>query len=259
MTSAPHIFSTEYYARLAEIEQNHYWSLGMRETATRLLDRFAAPERNWRVLDAGCGTGLTLNWIRRYTDREPIGFDLSRAALQYSALRGHPNLVEATTLVLPFASNNFDLVISTDVIQHLPRPDGDAQALAEMARVLKPGGLLLLRTNSHCGYPDTHEPDYQRYTLTAARARVEGAGFQIGTATYANCVPALLITLRRKLTFQNGLDRDQGLAFKARPPETSLVTRFLYWTLRAESRYLAPGGRQLPFGHSIIILAQKRH
>ncbi len=257
MTSAPQIFTSEYYARLAQIEESHYWSLGMRAIATRLLDHFAPRERNWRVLDAGCGTGLTLNWVKCYTDCEPVGFDLSRAALEYSARRGHTRLMEATTLRLPLPSDYFDLVISTDVIQHLPRPHGDAQALGEMVRVLKHDGLLLIRTNSHCGYPATDEPDYRRYKLSDARALVENAGFKIHTATYVNCVPALLITLRRKLTFQNGSQTDPGLAFAARPPQTNWVTRFLYQTLLAESVYLAPGGRALPFGHSIIVLAEK--
>lgn len=255
--TAPLIFTPEYYTRLADIEEHHWWSLGMRAIATRLLDRRASKSRDWRALDAGCGTGLTLNWVKRYTDVEPVGFDIAREGLEYCAQRGNRNIMQATALSLPFVSNYFDLVISSDVLQHLPRPDGDAQALSEVARVLKHGGLFLLRTNSQCGYPPSHDVDYQRYTLSEIRARIEQAGLKILTSTYANFVPGLFETARRKLTVRNGSGNYTGLKVQPRPPQTNLVTQIFYRTLLAESAYLAPGNRALPFGHSIVILAEK--
>ncbi len=257
MNSAPLIFTPEYYAKLADLEEHHWWSLGMRAIATRWLDRRAPKTRDWRVLDAGCGTGLTLNWVKRYTDVEPVGFDLSRAALEYSAQRGRRDIAEASVLSLPFAPDHFDLVISSDVLQHLIRPSGDAQALCEVARVLKRGGLFLLRTNSQCGYAPSQDVDYQRYTLAGLRARVEQAGLHIHAATYVNMLPGLLETARRKMTVKNGNGSYTGLAVKPRPPETNLVTQVFYRSLLAESAFLASGKRTLPFGHSIMLLAEK--
>ncbi|MEP7199455.1 MAG: class I SAM-dependent methyltransferase [Chloroflexota bacterium] len=256
MSDAPHIFSPAYYARLAAQEERHWWSLGLRATATRLLDRVASPQRDWRVLDAGCGTGLTLRWLARYTDREPVGLDLARAGLQFCTQRGSTRLVEATTLVLPFAANQFDLVVSMDVVQHLPRPDGDAHASAEMARVLTRGGWLLLRTNSRCGYPPDRAADYHRYTVAEIRAIITSAGFRIHTATYANFLPGLLATIRMKLSRQNGAS-DPGLRAAPVPPDASIATRILYRSLLVEGAYLAAGQRALPFGHSILVLAEK--
>jgi ubiquinone/menaquinone biosynthesis C-methylase UbiE len=259
MNSVPHIFAPEYYARLADIEEHHWWALGMRTIATRLLDRCAPKSRDWRVLDAGCGTGLTLDWVRRYTDIEPIGFDLARAALEYCTQRGHHDLLQATALMLPFQSDYFDLVISSDVLQHLPRPDGDVHALSEVVRVLKRGGLFLVRTNSQCGCPQSQDVDFQRYTLPEIRARVEQAGLRIRTATHANALPSLLESARRRLVTGNGSGGYTGLAVKPRPPETSLLTQILYRSLLAESAYLASGKHTLPFGHSIVLLAEKNN
>ncbi|MCA1553879.1 MAG: class I SAM-dependent methyltransferase, partial [Chloroflexi bacterium] len=222
--SEAHIFSAEYYARLAAQEEMHWWSIGMRATATRLLDGIASPARDWRVLDAGCGTGLTLKWLARYTDVEPVGLDLARAGLQFCARRGARRLIEGSTTTLPFASGAFDLAVSLDVIQHLPRPTGDAQAFAEFARVLTAQGWLLLRTNSRCGYPHTDAVDYHRYTLGEVRTLAQRAGFRLHAASYANCVPALIASARMRLARANG-SADPGLRAVARPPHANVTTR----------------------------------
>ncbi len=258
MTDTPHIFSPAYYSRLAELEARHWWSLGLRATATRLLDRFAPRERNWRVLDVGCGTGLTLTWLKRYTDVEPIGLDVARIGLEFCARRGHRRLIEASALTLPFASDYFDLLVSMDVIQHLPRPRGDVSALAESARVLKPGGLFFLRTNSRCGYPQAAGHDFYRYSLQEIRTALDHAGFSILTSSYVNFLPGLLATVRQKLSGRNNSGADPGLRASPRPPQTNLVTQLLYRALLAEGAYLAASQRALPFGHSILALAEKR-
>lgn len=254
---AAHIYSPEYYARLAEMDERHWWSLGVRAIATRLVDRYAPTTRDWKVLDAGCGTGLTLSWLKRYTDVEPVGFDVSRSGLEFCARRDNQKLVETSTLAIPLASEYFDLVVSLDVLQHLPRPGGDREALSEIARVLKRGGLFLLRTNSVCGYPPTKREDYQRYGLSEIRAILTDAGFQIEIATYINCLPGLLATARQLIAHPNDRAQDLGLTMIPRPPESSLITRLMFLALKAESVYLAPGRPALPFGHSILALARK--
>jgi ubiquinone/menaquinone biosynthesis C-methylase UbiE len=256
MAEPVYIFSDDYYARLAEIEERHWWAAGVRATAARMLDRFAPPQRDWRVLDAGCGTGLTIRWLKRYTDIEPVGFDLAPEGLRYCRRRGCTRLAESDTRFLPFRNEHFQLVVSADVIQHLPRPGGDALALAEMARVLCPVGLLLLRTNARCGYPATDSPMYHRYRLHELRGLIESAGFQIHAATYVNFVPGLLATLRMKLARRDG-SVDPGLRARPVPPETNLLTRTLYGTLLAEGMFVASGKRALPFGHSTLVLAEK--
>ena len=257
MTEPAYIFSEDYYARLAEQEERHWWAAGVRATAARMLDRFAPPQRDWRVLDAGCGSGLTMRWLTRYTDIEPVGFDLSPEGLRYCKRRGCTRLAESDTRFLPFQDEYFHLVVSADVIQHLPRPGGDALALAEMARVLRPGGLLLLRTNARCGYPATDSPMYHRYPLAELRGLIEDAGFQIHAASYINFVPGLLATVRMKLERKDG-SVDMGLRARPVPPDTNLLTRTLYGTLLAEGRFIASGKRSLPFGHSSLVLAEKR-
>ena len=100
MSEHPKIFSWEYYRRLYEVEERHWWSVGMREIAARVLDRRLAGRRDsLRVLDAGCGTGLTLSWLERYARSERIvGFDLSWFALEFCKHRRLPRIAQASIM-----------------------------------------------------------------------------------------------------------------------------------------------------------------
>jgi trans-aconitate methyltransferase len=148
--SEAHIFSDEYYARLARQEETHWWSLGMRAIAARLLDRFAAPQRCWRVLDAGCGTGrVTAELLDRLPQGRVVALDLSESMVR-SARRdllprfvGRLSFVCADVQQLPFLAR-FDGVFSTATF-HWAK---DHERLFQNIHIaLKPGGWLV----AQCG------------------------------------------------------------------------------------------------------------
>jgi SAM-dependent methyltransferase len=96
------------------------------------------------VLDYGCGAGVLLD--RLSSARLRVGLDVSRSALERTRARCGAD----TSLVrigirgpLPFPSETFDLVTTTEVIEHVPN---ERAMLAEISRVLKPGGRLVLTT-----------------------------------------------------------------------------------------------------------------
>lgn len=108
------------------------------ETAVSLLDealaaRLAPASPGLRLLDAGCGTG------RRLPARDACGVDLSPEMLAAGGARGR--VAAADVRALPFADAVFDRVWCRLVIGHLA--DADA-ALAELARVCRPGGVVLV-------------------------------------------------------------------------------------------------------------------
>jgi ubiquinone/menaquinone biosynthesis C-methylase UbiE len=92
---------------------------------------------NTSILDVGCGTGL----ITQVLHGDITGLDISTWKLE-RAKRYIPNakFVEGDAENLPFKDNSFDCIISTDIIEHLERPD---LAIKEIKRVLKQGGLYL--------------------------------------------------------------------------------------------------------------------
>src|SRR5579864_2700208 len=101
------------------------------------------------LLDAGCGDGLYLEAIGRRADRL-VGTDIAERILETAratAARSgaEPELVRANLESLPFPDGSFDVILCTQVIEHLLAP---ADGVRELARVLRPGGTLVITTDS---------------------------------------------------------------------------------------------------------------
>jgi ubiquinone/menaquinone biosynthesis C-methylase UbiE len=92
------------------------------------------------ALEIGCGTGLILARTAAVA-RRARGVDLSRGMAAFSARRKGLVTAQASAEALPFADGSFDVVYSFKVLPHVPRV-GDA--MAEVARVLRPGGRAFL-------------------------------------------------------------------------------------------------------------------
>jgi len=104
---------------------------------------YCEPGNGHFALDVGCGTG---RWLRRLVQRGlwPVGIDLTAGMLQRAAAEGLGSpLLAASAEHLPFLDGCFDLVSSVTVVQHLPQP-AQQNVLKEMARVLRPGGHLVV-------------------------------------------------------------------------------------------------------------------
>src|SRR3989304_2262598 len=108
----PEIYSREYYQRIAELEDRHWWHLGMREVASALIRSHPGHTQHWRVLDAGCGTGGAITWAQNILGSKTVmGIDISRDALDLCRRRQSCRLLSQASIVqLPFRSESFDLV-----------------------------------------------------------------------------------------------------------------------------------------------------
>jgi SAM-dependent methyltransferase len=124
---------------LREIIHGHPWWQARAELAVALLRR-AGVHPPARVLDAGCGWGVTLAALEKKSYRVS-GLDISRRCLQ-NLLRPGRELIEADlTQSLPRDVPRFDAVLALDVIEHL---DDDRGGLGRLAELTEPGGLVVV-------------------------------------------------------------------------------------------------------------------
>lgn len=92
-----------------------------------------------KVLEAGCGTGLILQRIAQIA-QEAHGIDISEGMLTLAKEKGL-NVQQASVTKIPFEDDYFDVVCSFKVLAHVK---DIKDAIAEMSRVIKPGGILVL-------------------------------------------------------------------------------------------------------------------
>ena len=122
-------------------EQRHFWFRGFKRFVAPLLRQATAGLTHPRLLDAGCGTGTNLIFLRQYGT--PYGLELQWRGLRFGHERGLPRLTQGTVTALPYVDSSMDVVLSFDVLYCLPAP-AEAAAISEMHRVLKPGGALIV-------------------------------------------------------------------------------------------------------------------
>lgn len=179
----------------------------MRRRALSLLAQAwrGRDQRGLRVLDLACGSGAFLGDLRRTFPRATIaGLDLSRAYLAEARRRsGVDALVQAPAERLPFADGGFDAVSCIFLFHELP-PRVRPRVAAEIARVLKPGGVLALADSvQSADEPELtrmletfpayfHEPYFASYQATDLPAQFAEAGLRLAAVDKAFLTKAWL-------------------------------------------------------------------
>ena len=143
-----------------------------------------------RVLDLACGTGeLVWRLLERWPGLQVVGTDISRNMLHQAQLKTTAaHFVESESDRLPFQSACFDLIVCANAFHYFRLP---AAALAEMRRVLKPSGKLVLvdwcddyLTCKLCSVwlRWTDPAFYRTYSLAACEGQIDPAGLTIESA-----------------------------------------------------------------------------
>jgi SAM-dependent methyltransferase len=249
------------YVHLHQLEDEFWWFAGMREIAAALLDPFQPSlGQNPRVLDAGCGTGGNLDWLRRYaTAQRIIGIDINDDALNFCQRRGRSRLVKGSVTSLPFADASFDLVTSFDVLIYPPGANADDSTLREMHRVLYPGGICFVRAAAYqwlYGDHDKATNAKRRYSLGTLQQKMEQANFQVLRATYANCWLFPLAVAQRLI--RKSINLNRGSDVRSFSKRTAWLNQPLRKMLGSEAHLLKGHDAKLPFGLSAICVARKQ-
>jgi SAM-dependent methyltransferase len=251
----------EEFARLYELEETFWWFEGMRRITAALLDPVCPPGIDRTVLDAGCGTGWNLHWLRRYAGSgRVVGIDVEPVAVELARARHGEEVLEASVLDLPFPESSFDLVTSFDVLPQLPGEGADELAVREMQRLLRPGGALFIRAAAYEWLRSSHDEalaTHRRYRLGTLVERVAGAGLEVVRSTYANSILFPLAAFHRLVLKRVGLAA-AGSDVRPLPPRLARLEGALAAALGLEARLLRRRHARLPFGLSVICVARKR-
>ena len=234
-------------------EEDYWWYVGLHDLVRAHVDECLRGRGSVRLLDVGCGTGKLLELCQTY---RPYGLEFSPEGIRFLRQRGLENIVRASACHIPFGDDTFDLITAMDVIYTIQAP-GDLQALREMKRVLKPGGLILQNLPAYEWLRSHHDRAVhtrQRYTRPRLRHLLGEAGLKEVFLSYRNTALFPLAALMRglqKLLHPNPAAAKSDL--KALP---RTLNRALTLPLLVENRLIRRGVR-LPFGLSVYCVATK--
>lgn len=242
------------FDNIAGAEEHFWWYRGMRRILDSMLDGALRGRPVTRVLEAGCGTAYNARVFERGRGWRMYPVDLGWEGLQYGRRMGVDRLAQADIAALPFPAGAFDMVMSLDVIVHFPRGE-EPRALRELARVLAPGGLMVLRVSALDALRSRHSAfacERQRFTRRRLVELARASGIRVLRTTYANSL--LLPVALAKFRFWEPLTR-QAPSSGVRPV-AGWLDRLLYFPLALESAWIGSGAN-LPLGQSLILIGEK--
>lgn len=235
------------YAQMERQEQNYWWHIGRREVLKQVLSAQLPPTGHLEVLDVGCGTGINFSWLKQWG--RVVGLDPSPEALQFCRQhQAYHDLIQGDGAALPFQSQ-FDLITAFDVLEHIP---DDLGALQSWYAALNPNGYVFITVPAYQWLFSAHDKalhHQRRYSAKELAYKFEKTGFKIKFISPFFFFTFPMVMLVRLFT-------------KTAQPKTSYVetssslSKYLINLSKSEASFLAHGD-QLPWGSSILVVAQK--
>jgi ubiquinone/menaquinone biosynthesis C-methylase UbiE len=234
------------YARIAAAEDDHWWYRNTRALMADLLQPWLGT--GLRILDAGCGPGGNGAWLARHG--RVVGVDLVRDALEFVHARRPMTLpVQASAAQLPFDDHAFDIAVAITLLYTVP---DDGAAVSELARVLRPGGAVLILEPALEFLRRAHDETVhalRRYRRDDLAQLVERNGLRVQRASYAYSFlapPAAVLAALERRKPRAGADAGSDVDRRS-------LDRVFAPLAKAERRWLAR--HDIPVGTSAVVVA----
>lgn len=236
------------YIKMNELEDSHFWFLAKRLYVKSVLSTVKTKIN--KILDIGSGTGGMTKYLNNFG--KVTGLEQSRLAIKFAAKRGL-NIVSGSANNLPFKQGSFNLITLFDVLYH-KKIKSEKIVLLQIHKLLKNKGFLLITDSAFDFLQGGHDKathGRKRYSLQELKKIVSSSGFNIIKSTYIFTSIFPIAVVKRividKINNSNSSDVTKLPNF---------INQVLLNILRIESyiiKYI-----NLPFGLSILILAQKK-
>ena len=239
----------EAYAIENAVVLTHWWFVVRRRLVARIIAELGIGTGD-PVADVGTSSGTNLILLRDMGFTRVAGVDPSTEAIHYCASRGLPPVRQGTAEAMPFDSGSLALVLATDVLEHV---EDDVRALREFARVLAPGGHLVVTVPafpSLWGLQDDVSCHLRRYRRAQLISRAEAAGLEVEECYYFNYLLFVPIWVARQAIklFKPRISSENQINSRL---INAVLLRIFALDVRT-ARWLKP-----PFGVSLLLRARR--
>ena len=175
------------------LEERHWWFVGRRRIILKLTNKIFLGRQDIKILEIGCSGGPLLNLLLSQGYAHVAGIDNSKEAIRLCKERGFKNVFFMNGAKPNFESEEFDLIITSDVLEHIK---DDSKAVKEWKKILKKGGFIICFVPALRFLWSKHDEDnqhYRRYTQKGLKSIFRKNHFHVVRSSYWNI--ALLLPI----------------------------------------------------------------
>lgn len=237
------------FASESEAEKDHWWFVGRRRFIAGLIRDFKIT-RSSKIIEIGCGSGAILRMLSELGFLNTTGIDKNPIAIEHCKKKGLLNVLVGDARALPQKNASCDLIIAADVLEHIHEDD---RVVAEVYRVLKPGGIAILTVPAFNLFWSPHDValgHVRRYRREQFAHIVTQTGLEKIDVRYFNFLLALPILLVRIVLSQFKKEVSDEIKLSG-----GFLNQFLTKLFALDIRLASL--LHLPFGVSLLCIARK--
>lgn len=244
------------YQRMYDVERKLWWYKILHQKVLTQIDKhFGIQNKSIKLLDAGCGTGGLLSFLKEQGFTNTSGFDYSSHAVDFSLERdldvGHGDLRQAGDFR---PQEKYDVICCNDALYFLTDKE-IINTLAIFRKRLKPNGIILINIHAFEAFSGTHDlavGSSRRFVLSDFLKYTSQAGLSIHFSTYwpfALSIPIWLVRQFQKYQIKKGDINISEVDSDVKYPG-DFINNLLHSVMKVEQTVLNKG----PFGSSLFML-----
>jgi SAM-dependent methyltransferase len=243
--------NADEYSNLGRVEREHWYYAGKRVLVRRWIERAGGMSRESRLLDCGAGTGLFAESMRAVCRVQALDDHAESLALLRTRFAPE-EIVEGSATAIPLPAATVDCVTALDVLEHIPDDHG---AVAEIGRVLRPGGTVVVTVPALMSLWsdwDVALHHQRRYSAPELRTLFGDSQWEILHLNFTNVVVFPAVWLVRRWQRRRAAGTNARMEDVVPPAWINRILQGIFVQLGLVR------GIRFPFGVSLILVARKR-